>query len=171
MTEPNERSADCPMATPPRTGRAKTYLLIAASICGLRCFRLGERIICYLLFAICYSGLGAVAEAGDILRGNTGGNNSNPATSSFYGGNQAAMSQLQTNAHDILSRVNQALSSVQALQQAARSAAGSGNVPNGLTVGGLQMATGKNAKWKGASLPTQSVSSGQTTVVIQQTSS
>ncbi|MBV8275115.1 MAG: filamentous hemagglutinin N-terminal domain-containing protein, partial [Verrucomicrobia bacterium] len=129
------------------------------------------RITCYLLFAICYSGLGLVVEAGDILRGNTGGSNSSPATSSFFGGNQAAMSQLQTNAHDILSRVNQALSSVQAMQQAARNAAGPGNVPNGLTSGGLQIATGKNAEWSGANLPTESVSNGQTTVVIQQTSS
>jgi filamentous hemagglutinin family protein len=171
MIETKQTSPDCPRATAQRTGRAKTCLRISTSIRGLRCFRLGERIICYLLFAICYSGLGAVAQAGDILRGNTGGNNSSPATSGFYGGNQAAMSQLQTNAHDILSRVNQALSSVQALQKAARNAAGSGNVPNGLTVGGLQVATGKNAEWKGASLPTQSVGSGQTTVVIQQTSS
>jgi filamentous hemagglutinin family protein len=130
----------------------------------------GVRIICCLLFAICYSGLGMVAEAGDILRGNSSGNNSSPATSSFFGGNQAAMSQLQSNAHDILSRVNQAVNSVQAMQQAARNAAGSGNVPNGLTPGGLQVATGQNAEWNGAFLPTQSVSNGQTTVVIQQTS-
>jgi filamentous hemagglutinin family protein len=133
--------------------------------------KIGRRIICYLLVTICYSGLGVVAEAGDILRGNNSGNNSSPATSSFYGGNQAAMNQLQNNAHDILSRVNQAMNSVQAMQQAARNAAGSGNVPNGLTSGGLQIATGKNAEWNGAFLPTQSVSNGQTTVVIQQTSS
>ena len=136
----------------------------------LRIDRMSERIVCYLLFAICYSGLGVVAKAGDILRGNSSGSNSSPATSSFYGGNQAAMSQLQSNAHDILSRVNQAVNSVQAMQQAARNAAGSGNVPNGLLPGGLQMATGTNAEWKGAYLPTQSVSKGQTTVVIQQTS-
>lgn len=129
------------------------------------------RIICFLLITICYSSLGVVARAGDILRGNSSGNNSSPATSSFYGGNQAAMSQLQSNAHDILSRVNQALNSVQAMQQAARNAAGSANVPNGLTSGGLRIATGASAEWKGANLPAQSVSNGQTTVVIQQTSS
>jgi len=130
----------------------------------------GEKFICYLLFAICYLSLGISVEAGDILRGNVSGNNSGPAVSSFYGGNQAAMSQLQTNAHDILSRVTQAMNSVQAMQQAARNAAGSGNVPNGLTRGGLQTATGTNREWQGAFLPTESVSNGQTTVVIQQTS-
>ena len=128
--------------------------------------------ICYLLFAICYSALGAAAKAGDILRGNTGWSNS-PAASSYYGGNQAAMSQLQNNANNILTRAAEAMKSVQAMQQAARNAAlnAPSNVANGLTTGGLQIATGKNAEWQGANQPTQSVSNGQTTVTIQQTAS
>ena len=128
--------------------------------------------ICYLLFAICYSGLGVGAKAGDILRGNTGSSNS-PAASSYYGGNQAAMSQLQNNANDILTRAADAMKSVQAMQQAARNAAlnAGSNVPNGLTTGGLQIATGSNAEWTGANQPTQSTGNGQTTVTIQQTSS
>jgi filamentous hemagglutinin family protein len=148
-------------------------------ICGLRFVsrflsrwrnQLGrEKSICYLLFAICY--FGSSAEAGDILRGNSSGNNATAAQSSFYGGNQAAMNQLQTNAQDILSRVAEAMSSAQKLQQAARNAAAAGfsNVPNGLIPGGLQPAAGKNAFWQGANAPTQSVSGGQTTVTIQQT--
>ena len=126
--------------------------------------------ICYLLFAICYSGFGLGAKAGDILRGNTGSSNT-PAASSYYGGNQAAMSQLQNNANDILTRAANAMKSVQAMQQAARNAAlnAPSNVPNGLTTGGLQIATGKNAEWKGANQPSESVANGQTTVTIQQT--
>jgi filamentous hemagglutinin family protein len=134
----------------------------------------GERIVCYLLFAICYSGLDlATTEAGDILRGNTGNNNASAANSTFFGGNQAAMSQLQNNANEILSRAAQAMKSVQAMQQAARNAAlqANSNVPNGLITGGLQIATGQNAEWQGAKPPTQSIAGGQTTVNIQQTSS
>jgi filamentous hemagglutinin family protein len=132
----------------------------------------GEGFICYLLFAICFSGLGVAAQAGDILRGNTGGNNSSAGNSAFFGGNQAAMTQLQNNANDILTRAAQAVNSVQAMQHAARNAAlqANSNVPNGLITGGLQIATGKSAEWKGANLPTQLVTSGQTTVTIQQTS-
>jgi filamentous hemagglutinin family protein len=128
--------------------------------------------ICYLLFAICYSGLRVSAEAGDILRGNIGPSSS-AAASSYYGGNQAAMSQLQNNANDILTRAADAMKSVQAMQQAARNAAlnAASNVPNGLTTGGLQIATGNNAEWTGANQPTQSTANGQTTVAIQQTSS
>jgi filamentous hemagglutinin family protein len=129
-------------------------------------------LICYLLFAICYSSP-APTQAGDILRGNSAGNNSSAATSTFFGGNQAAMNQLQKNANDILTRASQAMKSVQAMQQAARNAAlqVNSNVPNGLITGGLQIATGKNAEWQGAKTPTQSVAGGQTTVTIQQTSS
>jgi filamentous hemagglutinin family protein len=131
-----------------------------------------ERLICYLLLAICYLGMELVANAGDILRGNTTGNNSSAATSTFFGGNQAAMSQLQKNANDILTRAAQAMKSAQAMQQAARNVAAqaSSNVANGLTTNGLQIATGKNAEWRGANPPIQSVANGQTTVTIQQTS-
>jgi len=129
-------------------------------------------LICYLLFAICYSDP-ALTQAGDILRGNSAGNNSSAATSTFFGGNQAAMSQLQNNANDILTRAAQAMKSVQVMQQAARNAAlqASSNVPDGLITGGLQIATGKNAEWQGANRPTQSIAGSQTTVTIQQTSS
>src|SRR5260370_21860470 len=57
-----------------------------------------ERFVCYLLSAICYSGLGVAAQAGDILRGNTGGNNSRAANAAFFCVNHAAMAQLQNNA-------------------------------------------------------------------------
>src|SRR5260370_19445742 len=63
-----------------------------------------ERFVCYLLSAICYSGLGVAAQAGDILRGNTGGNNSGAAKSTFSCGSQAAIAHKQNNAKYILTR-------------------------------------------------------------------
>src|SRR5260370_10636347 len=148
-----------------QSGRTKpVYSRSLASICGWI-------FLAYVLFAICYLGFGVNAKAGDILRGGTSGKTSTPATSTFFGGNQAAMAAIQNNANEILSRAAEALKSAQALQQAARNAAlaGSSNIPNGLITGGLQVATGKNAEWQGAKLPTQSVTGGQTTVTIQQT--
>jgi filamentous hemagglutinin len=95
------------------------------------------------------------------------------------------LSQLPTNANDILARANQAIQSVQAMQQAARNAALGGannlglnpqnpqqrlpDVPNGLIPGGLQVATGQNEEWTGANQPVQSVVSGRIMVTIQQT--
>ena len=76
-----------------------------------------------------------------------------------------------------LSRATQALQSMQALQAAARRAAGAGNVPSGLTAGGLVPDSGLArqgianpvATWVGANTPTQTSAGGQTTVTIQQT--
>lgn len=138
------------------------------------CFRnaISSRFILWLLAVDCFLSIAPIASAGDILRGNSSGSSSSGGNSAFYGGNQAAMSQLQNNANDILTRVAQATRSVQAMQQAARNAAlqATSNVPNGLTPGGLQIATGTNAFWQGANLPVQSMANGQTTVTIQQTS-
>jgi filamentous hemagglutinin family protein len=139
---------------------------------------------CSLLLALCYAGN---AQAGDILRGGASGSNGG-APSAYYGGNQAAMAQLQKNSTEILARTVQALQSAQALQQAARNVALQGsnnlglnprspglqlpNVPNGLAPGALQVAPGVGsnpALWQGAHLPSQSVANGQTTVTIQQT--
>jgi filamentous hemagglutinin family protein len=128
-----------------------------------------------------------IAKAGDILRGGSSSSANSPA-SAAVGGNPAAMAQLKNNAKEILSRAAQALQSAQALQQAARNQAQNGpnnlgldpnhpgrqlsNVPNGLTLGGLQVAPGAGNNptlWQGANLPQQSMANGQTTVTIQQT--
>ena len=102
-----------------------------------------------------------------------------------------------THPNDSLARTAQALQAVQAMQTAARNLARSGpnnlgldpnhpgiqlpNVPNGLTVGGLQVAPGVPANlahpttgedptlWTGALLPTQSTARGLTNVNIKQT--
>src|ERR1700722_13700483 len=138
------------------------------------CFRysISFRFIFWLLAVDGFLTVAPIASAGDILRGNTTGSNPSAGNSAFYGGNKPAMSQLQNNTSDILGRAAQATKSVQAMQQAARNAAlqATSNVPNGLTTGGLRIATGTNAFWQGANLPSQSIANGQTTVTIQQTS-
>ncbi|WP_076866184.1 filamentous hemagglutinin N-terminal domain-containing protein [Bradyrhizobium mercantei] len=80
-----------------------------------------------------------------------------------------------------LTRATQAIQALQAAQAAARGAAASVQrssslpqvvVPNGLAAGGLQVAPGAvpgSSLWKGADLPVQSASGGQTTVTINQT--
>jgi filamentous hemagglutinin family protein len=85
---------------------------------------------------------------------------------------QAAAATVQ--ARNSLMRATQAIQAMQAVQNAARNAAAgvSGNVPNGLAVGSLQVAPGVGTDptlWQGAKLPTQTGSNGQTTVTIQQT--
>ncbi len=80
-----------------------------------------------------------------------------------------------------LTRASQAIQALQAAQAAARGAAATAQrsaalpqvaVPNGLGAGGLQIAPGAmpgSGLWKGADLPTQSASGGQTTVTVNQT--
>jgi filamentous hemagglutinin len=132
--------------------------------------------------------------AGDILRG---GSPSGQPRGSLAGNPTAAAVQAGApNAGDTLARTTQALSAVQAMQAAARAAAKAGpnnlgadpnhpgqqlpNVPNGLAVGGLQVApgvpvdlahpiTGENPNlWQGAKLPTQTTGGSTTNVTIVQ---
>ncbi len=144
--------------------------------------------LCFTLAA------GMVASGGDILRGGA------PAGVPGRGGtgrtNGAGTEPLRQNAKDALARTTQALQSVKAMQSAAREAAKNGannlgfvpkissqrlpNVPNGLAVGGLQVAPGvpldlanpqpgeDSALWQGAKLPKQSVSGSKTTVTVEQ---
>lgn len=80
-----------------------------------------------------------------------------------------------------LTRATQAIQALQAAQSAARNAAAASQrsttlpqvaVPNGLAVGGLQVAPGAtpgSTLWQGAALPSQTASGGQTTVTVNQT--
>jgi filamentous hemagglutinin family protein len=122
-------------------------------------------------FALSVNGVGGT---GNILGGGGGSSGSNGvAASGYYGNNSAAIAQLKANANDILSRTTRAIQAAQAMQQAARnlSLQSPTAVPNGLTLGGLQVATGAHAGWQGANLPIQSIANGQVTVTIQQTAS
>ncbi|MDB6171440.1 MAG: hypothetical protein JWL59_751 [Chthoniobacteraceae bacterium] len=106
---------------------------------------------------------------------------------------EAGTVQARANAKDALSRTTQAVQAVQAMQTAARNLARNGpnnlsqpgrplpNVPNGLVIGGLQVAPGvpvnpgkpvageDSSLWQGAALPTQSIRGERTTVTIKQT--
>ena len=137
-----------------------------------------------------------LSEAGDILRG--GATFGTAPTANQTGVSTAAIAtRLTASGQDSLARTTQALQAVRAMQAAAHDAAVRGaanlgadpnhpgitlpNVPNGLAVGGLRVAPGVPANlaapapgedstlWTGATLPTQTVSSGQTTVNIKQT--
>jgi filamentous hemagglutinin family protein len=140
-------------------------------------------------------GINLTAEAGDILRGGmaTGAILNTTARVPAAGSTVAG----GANPGDSLARTAQALQAVQAMQTAARNLARSGpanlgldpnhpgahlpNVPDGLMVGGLQVAPGVPANlghpvagedptlWTGATLPTQSTTVGQTNVNITQT--
>ena len=134
--------------------------------------------------------------AGDILRGG-GRTPQSHSTAPETGNPTAAAVQAGLNGHDTLARTTQALQAVQAMQAAAHAAAVAGannlgldpnhpgqqlpNVPNGLGIGGLQVAPGvpidlahpgpgENPDlWLGANLPTQTTSGTQTNVTIVQT--
>ena len=128
------------------------------------------------------------ANGRDILRPGSG---SIPSAQGIATGasSGAVATQARANAMDAMARTTRAIQSVQAMQTAARAAAIAGpnnlgvnpnnaavqlpNVTNGLSSGGLEVATGATTGsklWQGANLPTQSVGGGQTTVNVKQTS-
>jgi len=130
------------------------------------------------------------ASAGDLLRGGAPAGTRGVPNSAAQSAGAAEAARARANAKDILSRTNRALQSVQDMQKAARAAALNGpdnlgrnpnnptqtlpNVPNGLTVGGLEVAPGVGVDpslWRGAGLPTQFASDGRTKVQIVQTQS
>ena len=130
------------------------------------------------------------ANGRDILRGGSGGNSVPSAQGIATGASSGAVAnQARANATDAMARTTRALQSVQAMQMAARAGAIAGpnnlgfnpnkptvqlpNVTNGLSAGGLEIAMGATAGsnlWKGANLPTQTVTGAQTTVNVKQTS-
>jgi len=129
------------------------------------------------LFVTFAAGL-STASAGDILRNGFTAKPQGAPSSSVSGAGVVPGLQTQVHAQDTLARTTQAVTAVQAMQAAARAAAGKNSktnlpaVPNGLTPGGLQVAPGvtspNSALWQGANLPKQTVSHGQTTVTITQ---
>jgi filamentous hemagglutinin len=142
--------------------------------------------VAFATVALLWSGPVPSVLGGDILRG--GAPAATPAQRAAVAArsNAEAAAAARSNARDNLARTTRAVNSVQAMQNAARAAASGNNagmnpnlpgtrlpnVPNGLRPGGLEVdpgVAGGTAAWSGASLPTQSVSRGQTTVNIRQT--
>ncbi len=99
------------------------------------------------------------------------------ANSAIISAQQAAAATQQS--MNLLARATQALQAMQAAQNAARSLAQStaGNVPNGLTTGGLVPDSGLAhlgvanpvSSWNGVNTPTQTTSGNQTLVSVVQT--
>lgn len=101
----------------------------------------------------------------------TTGNNS--SSSSVSGGSSTDSTASALAERQSLVRTTQTIAAVRAAQAAARAAAKSSasSVPNGLTSGGLVVASGATPGtdlWQGAAAPTQSVQNGRTVVDIQQ---
>ena len=126
---------------------------------------------------------------GDILRHNSStSSTTSSSSSSSPGATSTPVTSMVANQQDLLARTTNALAAVRAMQAAARAAALSGpnnlgknpnaptqqlpNVPDGLTGGGLQVATDANNNpllWQGANAPVQSASGSQTAVTVTQT--
>lgn len=106
----------------------------------------------FVLFAI-------TLQAGDILRGGstTGSRNSRQASDARANAGSEAAAAAQVRAKDRLARTTKALTDMRNLQAQARAAAGGANIPNGLTVGGLQRWEPGEAgfRWDGARAPVQ----------------
>lgn len=129
---------------------------------------------------------GPAAYGGDILRGGAATSSARNNSSARSGAGSQAAALAKANAQDRLAQTTQALQSMKAMQDAARSAArgqvnlGSDpnnpgrnliNVPDGLVAGGLEVAAGVGTDptlWQGALLPKQG-GSGQVAVLIKQT--
>jgi filamentous hemagglutinin family protein len=99
-----------------------------------------------------------------------------PATSSITAQSPTQLLQQKTVLQSLanLSNAAAAVAAQMASQQAAQQAAQPqpSSVPNGLTPGGLVVASGVSSNpslWQNANLPTQTVSNGQTTVQVKQT--
>jgi filamentous hemagglutinin family protein len=126
-----------------------------------------------------------VALAGDILRGGSPAATLHGAV--VEGQTAAAVQAGAPNGQDTLARTTQALNAVKNMQAVARATAMNGpnnlgsdpnhlgmqlpDVPNGLGMGGLQVAPGVGTNpslWVGASLPTQTTSGTKTNVTIVQ---
>jgi len=92
------------------------------------------------------------SSAGDILRGGASSDNSRRAIGARSNSAAEAAAARRKIAQDRLSRTSQVIN---ALRNANVRQAVSAPVPNGLVPGGLQVATGANARWEGARQPTQ----------------
>src|ERR1700736_1194398 len=135
-----------------------------------------------ILISLVNVALALNGQAADILRGG-GVSAQSRGTSPETGNPTAAAVPAGVNGTDTLARTTQALGAVQAMQAAARAAAGNGannlgadpnhpglllpNVPNGLTTGGLVPDSGLAGQgfanavttWKNAQTPTQATNS------------
>ncbi len=189
--QPNENPLEIPLSAYLREQQRNTGRAVGPQQ-PFACFGVGvPRISSRIALAAALVLFGSAgAYAGDILRGGTtlGGRSGGAQQGGTI--NAAAVAAKQ-NAEDTLARTTQAINSVKAMQDAARTAAAAKPVlsfagrtlpavPNGLGVGGLQVApgvpadlanpqVGEDAKlWVGAGLPSQTEKNGKALVTIRQ---
>lgn len=126
-------------------------------------------LVATLLVGLLLTSFPVSIQAGDILRGGaTTGASARRNTEARANAGAEAAAAAQVRAQDRLARTTQAINAVRTMQAAARAAAGTGLVPNGLAPGGLEVATGPNARWIGAGTPTQSGNNVNITQTQQQ---
>ncbi|MGA3170395.1 MAG: filamentous hemagglutinin family protein [Chthoniobacteraceae bacterium] len=140
--------------------------------------------LCGVANVLMFCGITGTAVGGDLLRGGytTSQSAAGGAPGSFT---PPSAVQARQNANDILARTSLAINAVRAMETAASKLAISGpnnlgnnpnnpgiplpNVPNGLTAGGLVVATA--ATWTGAGQPSETTAAnGRTIVTVAQTS-
>ena len=109
-----------------------------------------------LLLAAMALGAPSTLYAGDILRGGASAKNAPRNAEARANAGAEAAQAAKVRAQDRLARTTKAVNDMRALQAAARAAAGTSTIPNGLAEGGLKVLTGANAKWQGANAPVQS---------------
>ena len=96
------------------------------------------------------------------MRGGSSASSAQRNASDRESAGAAAADAARANAADRLARTTQAITAVRKMQQSAGAA--TAPVPEGLQPGGLQVLTGANARWTGASLPAQA---GSTVTIVQ----
>lgn len=107
-----------------------------------------------LLLAAMALGAPSTLYAGDILRGGASAKNASRNAEARANAGAEAAQAAKVRAQDRLARTTKAVNDMRALQAAARAAAGSSTIPNGLTEGGLNPIIG--GTWTGAKPATAS---------------
>lgn len=112
----------------------------------------------WLAAAFLLLGGASTSFTGDILRGGASVENTRARAAAVAASGQRAAAESRARFQDRLARTTMALQSARSMQAAARAAAGGGNVPDGLTPGGLERYEPghDNYRWDGAEAPTQS---------------
>ncbi|XHR27958.1 MAG: filamentous hemagglutinin family protein [Chthoniobacteraceae bacterium] len=132
---------------------------------------------CILLVLLVPAPMSMASLVGTMRAKSSSSTTGNSATStSISGGSSTDSTASATAERQSLTRTTQTIAAVRAAQAAARAAANASasSVPNGLTSGGLVVASGVSSNsslWQNANLPTQTVANGETTVTVKQTSS
>jgi filamentous hemagglutinin family protein len=173
-----------------RVLRMKRFLLTVTAALPAACLWAADFIantikaaFCIFLVLLIPAPLSTASLVGTMRAKNPSATGNNSTSSSVSGGSSTDSTAAALAERQSLVRTTQTIAAVRAVQAAARAAAkaGSSSVPNGLTPGGLVVASGatfdsngnstNTGLWQGGTRPTQSTSGGQTIVDIKQQTS